>query len=145
MKFFVVFVCFLFWNIAFSQQVIKLNENISLEAYISKFDISKHEIDTIKNGYLIDKSPWFGGEGMIELPVYQLDSLVFVQSSLRIYLDVSHMYNPIIDSKHFELLTYRDCYILSAWFPDGQAKYCVKWKIVYDSQIRIHFDNDCEG
>lgn len=123
----------------------------TLKVYISEFDPKQHTIDSCTNSQIlfyctIDNAPWFGCDAGLELPIYQLDSLIFLNNNQEISLDVSSMYNPTysgtIDNRHFEIITYRDAYEIKGWFSDGAGTYCARWMIMNGKSIRTLLSTD---
>lgn len=135
------------------QVKLQFENEITLEVYISEFDSRNHKIDSCRNGQgfyycNIDDSPWFGCDKGLELPIYQLDSLIFSNANVHVRLEVSSMYNPTfsgtIDKRHFEIINYMDENVLSGWFSDGAGTYCSRWVIRNGKQIRTLLSTDEE-
>jgi len=132
---------------------LQFENDLTLEVYMSEFDPNLHSIDSCWNGQRlyycnIDHSPWFGCDIGLELPKFQLDSLIFSNSNVYVSLDVSSMYNPTfsgtIDKRHFEIRTYADEFEIRGWFSDGAGTYCARWIIRNGQQIRTLLSTDEE-
>lgn len=134
-----------------AQVELHFENDVVLEVYISEFDANKHQIEKcefsgIEYYCLIDKSPWFGSDIGMDLPKYQLDSIVFKYEDLKILLDVSGMFNPTfsgtIDERHFNIKTNGESFVINGWFSDGAGTYCSRWLLRNNSQIRTLLSND---
>jgi hypothetical protein len=145
MKSILTILLILFVNQSIGQIELQFDNDLTLKVYISKFDPKLHKIDSCKNGQAlyyctIDNAPWFGCDAGLELPKFQLDSLIFSNKNINVSLDVSSMYNPTfsgtIDNRHFEIIKYRDAYEIKGWFSDGAGTYCARWMIMNGKQIR---------
>lgn len=133
-----------------AQSELRYENNLELKAYISEFNPRMHVIDTCISGviqyYCIDATPWFGSDLNLELPNYQLDSLLFSNGDFQVSLDVTSMYNPTysgtIDKRHFEIIANGDTYTIRGWFSDGAGTYCARWLVRSGKQLRMLLSND---
>ncbi len=118
---------------------IQLNEYAKLIGIAKIFNVSEHKIDTCDTGLgwlticRIDGKPWFGCDAGLDLPKYELSSLILEIENRSIELNVSQMYEPaymgILQKDHFRISKTKDGLILDGHFSDGAGTYRAQWKI----------------
>lgn len=155
MRFLFSFFCVCLSCHTFAQSELHFDDGIILRVEIDEFNYLDHYYDTCspnETPYIcrIDGEEWFGMDRGMELPKYQLKSLIFIDEDDTIFLDVSRMYNPTfydgISNKHFLLEKSDDILEIFGWFSDGAGTYCAKWIISNSVAHRILLSNsedDC--
>jgi hypothetical protein len=118
---------------------IQLIGDVKLISIAKVFTASEHKLDTCDTGLgwlnicRIDGKPWFGGDAGLDLPKYQLSSLILEFKNKSIKLDVSQMfepaYNGILQRDQLKITKTRDGFVLDAYFSDGAGTYVAQWKI----------------
>ena len=134
---------------------IDLKNEAELRWTIIDFNSSNHQIEYCKNEYQdatyicsIDNKLWYGSDFRMDLPKYELKSLIFFVEKKLIKLDVSQMFNPNLNGEliadQFKLEKKDNYYILYGYFSDGAGTYTTNWKIKNGKSERGKLSNDEE-
>lgn len=121
------------------------SDGITLTITIDPFDSKSHAMKKCGDYiYLIDGKPFYGSDGT--MPEHVVSRLVFEKKGKQTALDVSSMYDPIINNENMKMslsvLPYwGDAYKVTGYFSDGAGAYVCQWLVMSDGAIRTHISN----
>lgn len=129
------------------REVIKgsYNDGITLTITVDPFDSKQHAMKKCGDYIcLIDGKLFYGSDGTI--PKRVVSRLMFEKKGKQITLDVSSMYNPIVNNDNIKtsisvLPYWGDNYKVTGYFSDGAGAYVCQWIVMADGAIRTHISN----
>ena len=134
-------------SLAWSAEVIEgsYDNGVTLTMTIDPFDAKSHKIKMCGDYVcLIDGKPFYGSDGTV--PTHVLSRLVLAKKGNQIALDVSSMYDPMVNNEtmkiHMSVQPYgADTYKVRGHFSDGAGAYLCQWLVVGEGSIRTHIGN----
>jgi hypothetical protein len=122
---------------------LELEGDIYIEYEVAAFDTSRHQIER-KDNYVmhIDGSPYWGSDG--EVPYSKMISARVVFDNHIVDLDVSGMYNAVINEDNVDLEFDESMGLYKLWglFSDGAGSYGTLWLLTRHNSVRSIITND---
>lgn len=147
MRFLVIFLSLMMSSAVWGGEVIKgsYSDGVTLTITIDPFDSKLHTVKKCGDYIcLIDGKPFYGSDGA--MPEHVVSHLVFEKKGKQIVLDVSSMYDPIINNENMKMSLsvqpyWGDAYKVTGYFSDGAGAYVCQWLVMSDGAIRTHISN----
>lgn len=119
---------------------LKFPEGPGITIKYSKFDSNKHQVTFCGEDYacLVDGKPLWGTDGKI--PKEKIDQIKFTHKNFTTELDISGMYDPLLDAEDKTRIKvvhyYGDSWKIRGRFSDGAGSYFVEWLVTKNSSMR---------